>query len=172
MKKLLFLLFFFPFILYAQIVPVAPNTYGTVADLRMQAGTPIALVDVSGLLAVNDGNGGSYYWNTTSTITDDGFMVIKANAATTGRWMRIGNSNTLKGTAVLSGAALTTAYTVNYSTTLPFIPISVIVIPRTANAAVPSWVSTITNTGFTVNFTSIPVLGTNNIGIDFVVIKQ
>ena len=172
MKKLLFLLLLLPFMTFGQIVPVAPNTYGTVADLRMQAGSPIALVDVSGLLSVNDGNGGSYYWNSTSTATDDGFMIIKATASATGRWMRIGNSNTLKGTAVLCGAALTTAYTVNYSTTLPFIPISVIVIPRTANAAVPSWVSSITNTGFTVNLSSVPLLGTSNIGIDFVIIKQ
>jgi len=172
MKKLLFLLLLFPSLLFAQVVPVAPNTYGTVADLRMQTGTPIALVDVSGLLTVNDGNGGTYYWNSTNTAADDGFMVIKATATTTGRWMRIGNSNTLKGTAVLSGAALTTAYTVNYSATLPFVPLTVIVIPRTANAAVPSWVSTITNTGFTVNFTSVPILGTNNIGIDFIIIKQ
>jgi len=172
MKKLLFLLLLIPSLLFSQSILAPPNTFGTAADMRLQVGTPNVMVRLSGLLSLSDGNGGDYYWNATSTATDDGFITLKVTNTTTGRWIRTGNSNTLKGTAVLSGAALTTAYTVNYSSVLSFTPLTVVVIPRTANSAVPSWVSTITNTGFVVNFTSIPVLGTNNIGIDYIVIKQ
>jgi len=172
MKKFILLFLLIPLLSLSQTVPSAPNTCGTVADLRLQGGSPVVQVNVSGLLAPNDGNGGIYTWDDTSTAADDGFLLIKATSTSTGRWKRIGNSNTLKGSVILSGGALTTAYTVNYQNNLPFVPLTVIVIPRTSNAAVPSWVSTITNTGFTLNFTSVPILGTNNIGLDYIVVKQ
>lgn len=171
MKKLLIILFF-PIFCYAQSVPVSPNSFGTVADLRAQVGTPYVQVLLNGLTTINDQNGGTYMWDATNVSADNGFTVIQVTGVTTGRWIRLGNSNTIKGSTVLSGVLLTTAYTVAYPTTLNFTPITVIVCPRSANAAVPSWVSSITNTNFTVNFASVPVVGTNNIAIDYIIVKQ
>jgi len=175
MKKLVLLFLLFPTLLFAQLVPTVPNTYGTIADLRMQSGFPVAMVNVSGLITVNDGNGGSYYWEPSSTATDDGFITIKAAATETGRWIRTGNSNTLKGTTTLSGAALTTTYNVSFGVTLPFVPRTVIYTPRTQAAAQVSWIPItggITNTGFTISYLTVPILGTNNMLIDWVAIKQ
>jgi len=70
----------------------------------------------------------------------------------------------------LSGLALQTAYVINHG--LPFTPLQVYIQARSSNAAVPSWVSAINSTSFTVNFASVPILGTNNIIIDWLVIKQ
>jgi len=151
----------------------AQLSFSTITDLRAQGSTPYAIAILNGLSTIGDGNGGTYMWNATSTTSDDGFTVVKVSNITTGRWIRIGNGNTIKGTVTTSGAALQTAYTVNYQGgTLPFVPITVIVNPRSANAAVPSWISSITNSGFTINFASIPVLGTNNIVFDYIVVKQ
>lgn len=172
MKKLLSLLLLYPALLFAQSVPVPPNSFGTLADLRNQQGTPNVQVLLNGLININDGNGGTYMWSPASTDADDGFITVQVASVPTGRWKRIGNGNTLKGTKTLSGAVLQTAYTVTYDTALPFTPITIIVNPRSANAAVPSWISSITNTGFTINFSSVPILGTNNIVIDFIVVKQ
>lgn len=174
MKKLIFLLLLFISELsIAQTIPAAQLTFGTVTDLRAQAGTSGTLAILNGLNALNDGNGGTYMWDAASTTADDGFITIKVTALNSGRWKRIGNGNTIKGTVTTSGAALQTAYTVNYqSGTLPFVPITVIVNPRSANAAVPSWISSITNTGFTINFASVPILGTNNLVFDYIVVKQ
>lgn len=171
MKKLLLILLF-PVMSYGQSIPVAKNTFGTVADLRAQAGTDKVQVLLNGLATVGDNNGGTYMWNATSTATDDGFLTIAATGVQTGRWIRLVNANTIKGTKTLSGLALQTAYTINYDTVLPSIPAMIIVQPYSANAAVPSWVSNVTTTGFTVNFASVPILGTNNIVINFLIIKQ
>lgn len=148
------------------------QSFNTVSELRTSIGTPKVQVLLSGLLAEDDSNGGTYQWDENSTATDNNFTVIQVTGVVKGRWKRIGNGNTLKGSRTLSGAVLQTAYTVNYDAVLPFTPITVIIIPRSANAAVPSWVSSITNTGFTVNFSSVPILGTNNIVLDFIVVKQ
>lgn len=172
MKKFLSLLLLYPALLFAQSVPIPPNSFGTLADLRNQQGTANVQVLLNGLVSINDGNGGTYMWSPTSIDADDGFITVKVASVNTGRWKRIGNGNTLKGTKTLSGGALQTAYNVTYDTPLPFTPLTIIVNPRSANAAVPSWVSAITNTGFTINFSSVPILGTNNIVIDFIVVKQ
>ena len=177
MKKLILatLLFALPYIASAQTVPAAQLIFSTVADLRLQVGTDNSIATLNGLTAKNDGNGGIYMWNATSTTADDGFINIQVTGVTTGRWVRIGNGNTIKGSVTFSGLALTTSYAVNYPQgTLPFVPITVLVIPRSANAAALSYIPSggITNTGFTINFLTVPVLGTNNISFDFVVIKQ
>lgn len=174
MKKQFFILcLLFSTVSFAQTVPAAQLSFGTLSDLRAQAGTSNTLASLNGLTGLNDGNGGTYMWSSSSTATDDGFTIVKVSNVTTGRWLRIGNGNTIKGTVTTSGAALQTAYTVSYqSGTLPFVPITVIVNPRSANAAVPSWISSITNSGFTINFASVPVLGTNNIVFDYIVVKQ
>lgn len=173
MRNILIILLLWSGVTTAQTIPAAQLTFGTVTDLRAQAGTSGTLAVLNGLNALNDGNGGTYMWDAASTTTDDGFVTVKVTSVATGRWKRIGNGNTIKGTVTTSGAALQTAYTVNYqSGALPFVPITVIVNPRSANAAVPSWISSITNTGFTINFASVPILGTNNIVFDYIVVKQ
>lgn len=171
MKKLLLLLFF-PIILHAQSIPVAPNTFGTVADLRAQAGSANVQVLLNGLTTIGDNNGGTYMWNATSTATDDGFIIIQATGVNPGRWVRLVNANTIKGTKTLSGTILQTAYVISYDNPLPSIPAMVIIQAYSANAAVPSWVSNVTTTGFTANFSSVPVLGTNNLTITYLIIKQ
>lgn len=173
MKKLiLFLALFWSITASAQTTPIASKQLSTISDLRETAGTDNVIVNVSGLTAMNDKNGGLYQWDANSTATDDGILVIKVSNVATGRWLKKLNENTIKGTKTLSGAALQTAYVVNYDTPLPALPAMIIIQAYSANAAVPSWVSNISTTGFTVNFASVPVLGTNNLVITYLIIKQ
>jgi len=172
MKQLIIILLLWAGVSQAQTVPVAQLSFSTITDLRAQGGTSNSIAVLNGLTAIGDSNGGTYMWSSSSTAADDGFTIVKVGNITTGRWLRIGNGNTIKGSVTFSATLAQTAYTVNYPTALPFTPITVIVIPRSANSAVPSWVSTITNTGFVVNFASVPILGTNNISIDWICVKQ
>jgi len=170
MKKLLFsFLLFFPILVNAQVTDVASKSFGTLTDLRAMGGSSNVQVLLQGLTAVGDGNGGLYYWNSTSTDADDSFITIKVTNITTGRWKRAANSNTIKGTITFSALTLTTAYNINHG--LPFTPSQVYIQARSPNAAVPSWVSTIDGTKFTVNFASVPLLGTLNLTIDYLIIK-
>lgn len=145
------------------------QTFDTISDLRGSAGQDRVQAQVLGLTSVTDDNGGMYRWDAASTANDDGMKVVQATGVATGRWMRVGNSNTIKGTTTFSATLLTTAYTVTHG--LPFTPAQVYIQAKSANAAVPSWISAINPTTFTVNFASVPVLGTNNISIDWLVIK-
>jgi len=169
MKKLLILLLFVSAFAKAQLTPVASKSFGTISDLRSQSGSSNTQVLLQGLNAINDGNGGIYMWDDLSTATDDGLSVIKVASVTTGRWLKMPNSNTIKGNVTFSAAVLQTAYVVNHG--LSFAPNQIYIQARSANAAVPSWVSNITSTSFTVNFASVPILGTNNITIDYLIIK-
>lgn len=149
---------------------VASQSFNLLSDLKTCVGTQDVQVLLLGLTSMYDNNGGTYTWDISSTATDDGFKTIQVTGVTTGRWLRVGNSNTVKSTSTVSGAALTTAYIINHG--LPFTPAQVYIQPRSSNAAVPSWISSINSTSFTVNFASIPILGTNNITFDWLVIKQ
>lgn len=148
----------------------ASQTFDTLSDLRASTGVPNVQVLLLGLNAIADDNGGMYRWDPISTAIDDGFKIVQVAGVATGRWMRVGNSNTVKGSNTLSGLALQSAYVINHG--LSFIPAQVYIQARSANAAVPSWISNINATSFTVNFASIPLVGTNNIVIDWLVIKQ
>jgi len=178
MKKLLiFPLLFLVHFAIAQSVAVSPVSFGTVADMRLQGGTVKVQVLLLGLANSDDDNGGIYRWDANSTATDDGFRVIKVTNITTGRWMRVGNGNTIKGTTTFSGTLLTTAYTVNYviggvTTVLPFVPAQIFIQARTQGAAQPSWITNITNSGFTINYQTVPLIGTLNIVNDFLIVKQ
>jgi len=44
---------------------------------------------VKGYYTDGDGGGGDFYWDSTSTETDNGGTIIKATAITTGRWKRL-----------------------------------------------------------------------------------
>lgn len=171
MKNLLFILLLSTSVCAFSQSNVASKQFSTISDLRLQGGMDGTIVNVSGLATANDKNGGNYYWNASSTSSDDGITVIKVTAIATGRWIKMTNDNTIKGGQVLSGTVLQTAYPITYGQTLPFTPAMIIVQAYSANAAVPSWVSNVTTTGFTVNFASIPIVGTNNLSITYIIIK-
>jgi len=156
----------------SKTVPLYFNT--ALGDMKAYPGTDKLQATAAGLSSMSDDNGGTYRWDATSTVTDDGFKFIQATGVTTGRWVRVGNANTLKGSTTLSGALLTTTYTVSFNATLPFVPITVIYTPRTQSAAQPSWIPVggITTTGFTISYQTVPVVGTNNMIIDWIAIKQ
>ncbi len=156
----------------SQTTPVASKQFSTISDLRAQAGTDKVIVTLSGLVTMNDKNGGQYQWDATSIVADDGITVIKVTNVTTGRWVKKLNENTIKGTKTVSGLALQTAYVINYDAALPVIPAMIIIQATSANSAVPSWISNVTTTGFTVNFASVPILGTNNLSFSYLIIKN
>jgi len=146
------------------------TSFDTVADLRNSTGENKAQVSVLGLTAFDDSNGGNYMWSDSETGADNGFTIIKATNSATGRWKRLPNSNTVKGSSTFSSVTLQTAYVVPHN--LPFTPLQVYIQPRTVAAAVVSWVSNINSTSFTVNFATVPIVGTLNITIDWLIIKQ
>lgn len=174
MKKLLLIpLLLLNIAASAQVMPSALITLSTVTDLRLQQPQATERVDLLGLSSATDGNGGIYTWNAASTTADDGFLTIQVTGISTGRWIRIGGGNAIKGSVIISGLSLTTTYAVSYpGGTLPFTPVTVIIIPRSLAAAGLSYVSAITTTGFTVNFVLAPSIGTSNINFDWVAIKQ
>lgn len=69
----------------------------TIALLRSYTVSPTipngAVVQVAGYYAPNDGGGGVYVWNSTSTAADNGGTVIQATGVATGRWLLQGNPN-------------------------------------------------------------------------------
>lgn len=74
------------------------NSFDTITDLTTQVGTPGATVMVSGATAFNDGGGGPYFWDSTSTATPNSTDTIQVTGITTGRWMRSKNNNYTVGT--------------------------------------------------------------------------
>jgi hypothetical protein len=158
------------FFSFAQTTAVATLSFNTVTDLKLQVGVNGVQVLVNGLSAFGDQNGGLYIWSDTCVMANNNFTIVQVVGVSTGRWMRVANANTIKGSVTFSATALNSTYVVNHG--LPFTPLQVYVQPRSANAAVPSWVSGINSTSFTVNFASVPILGTNNISIDYLIIKQ
>lgn len=170
MKKILFALLLIPALSFGQTVPISLVALSTVTDLRTFPPQTSQMVQLLGLTTLADGNGGNYYWSATSTATDDGFITVQVTGITTGRWLRIGNSNTLKGSASFSAVALQSTYTVPFGITFPFTPRTVIVIPRSTNAGLGYSIGTITTSNFTITFNSVPLLGTLN--CDFVIVKQ
>lgn len=151
-------------------LPTGGQVFGTLTDLRSNAGTDGLVVYLAALTVLGDGNGGDYYWSATSTATDDGFQTVQVTGLSTGRWLRMKNANYASGSQVLSGNALQTAYVINHG--LGVVPTKVFIQATTANAAVISWVSNKTTTSFTVNFASVPVVGTSNLGIDWLAMKN
>jgi hypothetical protein len=65
----------------ADLVANAMRSYGVLTDIRAGISSSIPgstlIVRSEGLLGVNDGYGGLYYWNSSSIATDDGYTVIK-----------------------------------------------------------------------------------------------
>lgn len=77
------------------LVANAIKSYDVIADVRA-ANQPVLAsgqtlsIQVQGGAAINDGNGGDFYWNPTSAATDNGTTVIKPTTASgNGRWLRL-----------------------------------------------------------------------------------
>lgn len=147
------------------------QVFDTVADLMAQKGTPTTTVYVSGQTTINDGNGGNYMWDDTSTATHDGFKIVQVPTIVTGRWLRSKNSNYNTGQIVFSGIGLQTTYSFNHG--LNFTPVKIFLQARSLNAAAAAcYISAINSTQFTVIFTSVPILGSNNLIFDWLAVKQ
>jgi hypothetical protein len=69
------------------------DSIGTVAspgELRGLAGASnLDVAIASGFWAANDGGGGIFYWDATSTASDDGGLTIQKTGLATGRWRRL-----------------------------------------------------------------------------------
>ena len=59
-----------------------------IAELKTRRGTTGFNVSVLGYYSAGDGGGGEFYWDNTSTETDNGGTIIKVTGLTTGRWKR------------------------------------------------------------------------------------
>lgn len=174
MKKLLFLVFALICSLssYSQGMATSGSQFPTRTELRKQSGQNKVMVTLSGLITEGDKNGGIYQWDETSILVDDGVSVIKVDNVPTGRWIKKLNENTIKGSVTFSGVTLQTSYNVTFTNPLPFIPAMVFTEATSPNAAVLRYITNKSTTGFTVNFLTVPVLGTANISFDYLVIKQ
>lgn len=82
----------------ADLVANAVKSYDVIADVRA-ANAPTLVsgqtltISVQGGAAINDGLGGNFYWNATSTTADNGATVLKPSSLTSGaagRWIRLG----------------------------------------------------------------------------------
>lgn len=63
------------------------QTFDTIASVRLSKGSANTKVNVLGYGAINDGGGGQYYWDASSTAIDNGGSVIKVTAIATGRYI-------------------------------------------------------------------------------------
>lgn len=70
------------------------QTFDTFDDLRLLPGISNATAYVLGNSSVNDGDGGEFYWDDTSTDTDDDETVIQVTGVVTGRWVRVLENST------------------------------------------------------------------------------
>ena len=59
-----------------------------IAELKTRKGTSESTVEVLGYYTEGDGGGGNFYWDNTSTETDNGGTIISVSTVSTGRWKR------------------------------------------------------------------------------------
>jgi len=65
------------------------DSYDNIAALRAITTAPsLTLAKIKGYYTDGDGGGGDFYWDASSTETDNGGTIIKAISITTGRWKR------------------------------------------------------------------------------------
>lgn len=100
MKKLLLLLLVsFPALLFAQTGPHVTqiNTIENIAALKsLSPSTSGVYCVVRGYYASSDGGGGTFYWDATSTETEnDGTVIIPTGHLGAGRWLRDCNRNVI-----------------------------------------------------------------------------
>jgi len=105
----------------ADLVANAMRSYDLISIVR-QSNVPnlgtgqTLIIDVEGGSQVNDGLGGMFYWNASSTAADDnGFTTIKPNAAgSTGRYIRLTSSAGTNGTFTMVVTGCNTAPSVTF----------------------------------------------------------
>ena len=93
---------------------------GLIASLRSFSANSGMVVYVIGGASADDGKQGSFYYNSTSTATDDGVNVIVPNGQTQGAWLRLGAIPTLTAYTVatlpVAGTAGRMAYVTDATT--------------------------------------------------------
>lgn len=67
------------------------NRVENIASLKLQDGLVFNTIEVLGYYTKGDGGGGTFYWDSTSTESDNGGTIIQATGITTGRWKRVYN---------------------------------------------------------------------------------
>lgn len=78
---------------YAKITGLAVDN---IAALKLKTGVYNGqLANVLGYYTYADGGGGNFYWNITSTATDNGGTIIQVTGVPTGRWIKITKNNTI-----------------------------------------------------------------------------
>ena len=85
------------------------QTCDNVAQLRSFTGKSGMQVYVRGMLVPNDGFQGAFYWNATSTATDNGITVIVPTGTVTGAWLRLSADGPLGLTVTGALSAVTDA---------------------------------------------------------------
>lgn len=73
---------------------IATLTLDTFSDLRGIIGVSNSSLKVLGKDNVNDGFGGVFYWDPTSSNADDNLNIIQKTGVTIGRWVRLSESET------------------------------------------------------------------------------
>lgn len=108
----------------ADIVANAMRSYDLVSSVRsanvpsLAAGQTL-IIDIEGKTASTDGLGGLFYWNSSSTATDDGVNVIKPTAissANPGRYLRQIQVSSGSGTLTMTGVTGSVTPTYNFKT--------------------------------------------------------
>jgi len=65
------------------------RTFDTIAEIKLQKGSPSANINVLGYNTPGDGGGGEFYWDDVSTQSDNAGTIIQVTGLSTGRWKRI-----------------------------------------------------------------------------------
>ena len=107
----------------ADLIANAMRSYDLIATVRaanvpsLAAGQSL-IIDIEGGSTVNDGGGGLFYWNASSTATDDGGIstITPTGAGATGRYIRLTSPAGTAGTftATLLGMTTSPTTTVSY----------------------------------------------------------
>lgn len=104
----------------ADLVANAMRSYDLIASVRAANVPTIAagqtlIIGIEGGTTVTDGKGGLFYWNASSTATDDGLNVIKPTAELgAGRYLRLVQSISSSFTGTFTGFTTTVTATVQY----------------------------------------------------------
>ena len=89
---------------YSTAIVAVSNTMAAMRSLSSIGWVDGSLVELVGYNYKNDGGGGAFAWNSTSTVADDGGTIIKLTGTATGRLFRIAaatyTSANLEGTTV------------------------------------------------------------------------
>jgi len=63
-----------------------------IAELKQRVGVAKSNISILGYYSAGDGGGGEFYWDSTSTETDNGGTIIQVTGVSIGRWKRIINN--------------------------------------------------------------------------------